>query len=133
MGVGAINKKTSSGSQFDDRIFLHINNTSFVPSHSPYNINAPLAHLLLHASERVVGSRQVARQVGKGLLHQALHLNPLIPGKLDEFLVYDPNSEIHLMRSLVPIQGISDLRLPIQAFARQKLKYLQRKENVHLF
>jgi hypothetical protein len=41
----------------------------------------PLAHLLLHASERVVGSRQVARQVGKGLLHQALHLNPLIPGK----------------------------------------------------
>jgi hypothetical protein len=68
-----------------------------------------LAHLLLHAGERVVGSRQVARQVGKGLLHQALHLNPLIPaGKLDEFLDYDPNSEIHLMRSLIPIQAISE-------------------------
>jgi hypothetical protein len=32
------------------------------------------------------------------------------------------------MRSLIPIQAISDLRLPIQAFARQKLKYLQVKK-----
>jgi hypothetical protein len=68
----------------------------------------PLAHLLLHAGERVVGSSQVASQVGKGLLHQALHLNPLIPGKLDELLVYDSNYEIHLMRSLIPIQDISE-------------------------
>jgi hypothetical protein len=96
-------------------------------------MNASLAHLLLHSGERVVGSRQVASQVGKGLLHQALHLNPLIPGKLDEFLVHDPNSEIHLMRSLIPIQAISDLRLPIQAIARQKLKYLQMEENISLF
>ena len=39
------------------------------------------AHLLLHAGEWVVGAGQVARQVGEGLLHQVLHLNPLIPGK----------------------------------------------------
>jgi hypothetical protein len=51
------------------------------------------------------------------------------------FLFMTQNPEIHLMRSLIPIQDISDLRLPIEAFARQQLKYwyLQMKENVYLF
>ena len=39
-----------------------------------------LPDLLLHAGERVVGAGQVAGQVGKSLLHQVLHAQPLVLG-----------------------------------------------------
>merc|ERR1719481_1377617 len=39
-----------------------------------------LPHLLVHASERVVGASKVALQVGKSLLHKVLNSDPLLLG-----------------------------------------------------
>ena len=39
-----------------------------------------LPHLLVHASERVVGASKVALQVGESLLHEVLNSNPLLLG-----------------------------------------------------
>ena len=38
-------------------------------------------HLLVHAGEGEVGAGQVALQVGEGRLHQALHVQPLLPAR----------------------------------------------------
>merc|ERR1711962_176814 len=43
-------------------------------------VNQLLPHLLVHASERVVGASKVALQVGESLLHEVLNSNPLLLG-----------------------------------------------------
>merc|ERR1719206_1276537 len=43
-------------------------------------INQLLSNLLIHSSQRIVGSRKISLQVGKGLLHQLLNSNTLLLG-----------------------------------------------------
>merc|ERR1719370_1527602 len=43
-------------------------------------INQLLSNLLIHSSQRIVSSRKISLQVGKGLLHQLLNSNTLFLG-----------------------------------------------------